>query len=173
MASVNTADAQQVGILAGASTAVIHRDGIFASGAQSVQELLRQVPMVTGFGNAAQGASALFGPDAAAGAINIVTRRDFQGVEATARAGIANNYHNYDAGFLWGKRTDTSGLLLHYNFEFRDDLSANHRSFSRANHSLFDPEAGVEGGVAEDFSNWVQGHRNLDDWRVSVAGTLG
>lgn len=201
----------------GSGIIVITRDEIVASGAQSVQQVLRDVPAITGFGNAGQGAygsgdaagtfaptlhglgaatsnatlvlidgrrfptsgvnhtltdpdviaplaieriellpdgaSALYGSDAAAGVINVVTRRGFAGLEAHAQSGFASHYHTYSAGALWGTRSDAGSLRLNYAYEFRSHLLAGHRSFSHANHTLLDPEAGVEGGGAGDFAN--------------------
>jgi iron complex outermembrane receptor protein len=201
----------------GSNLITLSREDIAASGVQTVQQLLRIVPAVTGFGNAAQGAygsadgsgtfaptlhglgasasngtlilidghrlpltgvnhaladpdviaplaieriellpegaSSTYGSDGVAGVINVITRRDFHGFEATAQTGIANHYHSYSAGFLWGVQSDTSSVMLSYNFEFRSHLLAGTRSFSRADHTLLDPDAGVDGGGAGDFAS--------------------
>ena len=43
----------------------------------------------------ADGASAIYGSDAIAGVVNLIPRRSFEGFEAIARYGVAENYNEY------------------------------------------------------------------------------
>lgn len=83
----------------------------------------------------ADGASSVYGSDAVAGVINFITRRNVNGLEATAQAGFANNYKTFNAGVLWGKTWDSGSFLLSYNYSDRDNLSAKDRSYTRANQT--------------------------------------
>ena len=55
------------------------------------------------------GASAVYGADAVAGVVNIITRRDFEGIEVTATAA---DWFNTDAGLQW-----SFGLIAGSEFE--------------------------------------------------------
>jgi iron complex outermembrane recepter protein len=81
------------------------------------------------------GASATYGSDAVAGVINIITRKNFKGFEATAQEGFADGYNTQDAGFLWGDSWADSSVMVTYNYERRSALSNGDRSFTAANHT--------------------------------------
>ncbi|MDB6009304.1 MAG: TonB-dependent receptor-like protein [Gammaproteobacteria bacterium] len=81
------------------------------------------------------GASSTYGSDAVAGVINIITRRNFKGFEASAQEGFANGYNTQDAGFLWGDSWADSSVMVTYNYSRRSALSNGDRSFTAANHT--------------------------------------
>jgi iron complex outermembrane receptor protein len=81
------------------------------------------------------GASSTYGSDAVAGVINVITRRNFKGFEATAQEGFANGYNTQDAGFLWGDSWADSSVMVTYNYSRRSALSNGDRSFTAANHT--------------------------------------
>ncbi|MEY4501351.1 MAG: hypothetical protein RIS52_1241 [Pseudomonadota bacterium] len=81
----------------------------------------------------ADGASSVYGSDAVAGVINFITRRNYDGFEATAQKGFGNNYGTFSAGALAGKKWDGGSFLVSYNFSDRDNLAASDRSFARSN----------------------------------------
>lgn len=82
----------------------------------------------------ADGASSVYGSDAVAGVINFVTRRSFDGLEANAQLGFADQYRTYNASILGGKKWDTGSFLVAYSFSHRDGLQYGDRSFTKANH---------------------------------------
>ena len=57
----------------------------------------------------ADGASAIYGSDAVAGVINFITRKRYSGLEASARYGVADNYHTFTASALAGRRPFCTG----------------------------------------------------------------
>lgn len=84
------------------------------------------------------GASALYGSDAVAGVVNIITRRDFSGAEVGTRAysisdGKSPNWGEYAlAGYSWG----TGNIVFNVDHESQAPLYARDRSFTE---SLPDP----------------------------------
>ena len=81
------------------------------------------------------GASSTYGSDAVAGVINVITRRNFKGFEASAQEGFANGYNTQDAGLLWGDSWADSSVMVAYNYSRRSALSNGDRSFTAANHT--------------------------------------
>lgn len=71
---------------------------------------LEAVQVLTG------GGSAVYGSDAVAGVINLVVRKDFNGVEVSPRATWANGYHTQDVSAVVGHTWATLGALGHGNF---------------------------------------------------------
>ena len=51
----------------------------------------------------ADGASAIYGSEAVAGVINFITRKRVSGLEANVRYGMANDYHAFNAGAIFGR----------------------------------------------------------------------
>ena len=81
------------------------------------------------------GASSTYGSDAVAGVINVITRRNFKGFEASAQEGFANGYNTQDVGLLWGDSWADSSVMVAYNYSRRSALSNGDRSFTAANHT--------------------------------------
>jgi iron complex outermembrane receptor protein len=82
----------------------------------------------------ADGASSVYGSDAVAGVVNFITRRNVNGIEATAQAGFGDSYRTVNLGVLAGKTWDTGSVLVAYNFSHRDNLNAGDRPFTVADH---------------------------------------
>ena len=76
----------------------------------------------------ADGASALYGSDAVAGVINFVLRRNFDGLEATARYGIADGTDQYVLSAAGGRKWDTGSVFVAYEYQRRNALAASERS---------------------------------------------
>jgi iron complex outermembrane receptor protein len=78
------------------------------------------------------GASSLYGSDAIAGVVNIITRRNFDGFQATL------NYGEYSEGdgavkgvdFAWGHNTDRSNLFLGVSYTDADKVNSSDREIS-------------------------------------------
>jgi iron complex outermembrane receptor protein len=79
----------------------------------------------------ADGASALYGSDAVAGVVNLLLRRDFEGVEASVRGGIADDYEEQQAAIIGGKGWDGGNFMAAYEYTSRDNLSGLDRDFFR------------------------------------------
>lgn len=91
----------------------------------------------------AEGASSTYGSDAVAGVVNFITRKSFEGILVTGQGGIGDQYHNADAGFLWGTKWEGSSLMFGYNYSYRSDLAYSARSSLDRNHT-------AEGGTNFD-----------------------
>lgn len=78
------------------------------------------------------GASSLYGSDAIAGVVNIITRRNFDGGQVTL------NYGQYSEGdgeitgadFAWGMNTDRSNLFLSLSYTKQDEVSSADRGIA-------------------------------------------
>jgi iron complex outermembrane receptor protein len=182
----------------GANLVSIGRDAIENTGAQTLQQILRTVPQLTGLGSTSQGqnagsayysinihqlgssasnstltlidghrlpiggtnhplpdpnivppiaiervevlaegASSTYGSDAVAGVVNFITRRKFDGIEATAQTGFGKSgYRTYNAGVIVGSRWGSGGFWIAYNYSNLDAISgtAGGRDFLQPNH---------------------------------------
>ena len=76
------------------------------------------------------GASAIYGSDAVAGVVNIITRNDFDGAETLARYGVADGTTqriiSQNFGFTW----DSGSVFAAYEHNERDSLSSADRDFA-------------------------------------------
>lgn len=79
----------------------------------------------------ADGASAVYGSDAVAGVVNLVPRRNLDGVEAFARGGLAEQgrFHEWALGAAVGKVFDRGQIMLAYEHVERSNLSGDDRDF--------------------------------------------
>ena len=82
----------------------------------------------------ADGASSVYGSDAVAGVVNFITRRNVDGVEASAQKGFGKNYGTFAADVLFGKKWDTGSVTAAYTYSNRQSLNAGDRSFTTPNH---------------------------------------
>jgi outer membrane receptor protein involved in Fe transport len=80
-----------------------------------------------------EGAGAIYGSDAIAGVVNFVTRKNVDGLEITADAGISSKkdaqHHNF--GLLWGTSTDKMNIEAGFNYNQQDELSMAKRKWSK------------------------------------------
>lgn len=78
------------------------------------------------------GASALYGSDAVAGVINVILRRDFEGIATSAQIGTSTDGGNFRqqidvvAGTTW----TSGGLMVAYDFTNNSAIDAGQRSYS-------------------------------------------
>jgi iron complex outermembrane receptor protein len=82
------------------------------------------------------GASALYGSDAIAGVVNIITRKNFNGGEASAYYGIDNGDGHWDGqtqayAFTLGHSTDKWSLLLNASYRTAKAIPSEDRDFSQ------------------------------------------
>ena len=80
----------------------------------------------------ADGASALYGSDAVGGVANIILKRDYDGVTASARFGASTEggYEQQQYGVLAGRRWSTGGIVAAYEFERDTAIEARQRSYA-------------------------------------------
>ncbi len=76
------------------------------------------------------GSSAIYGSDAVAGVVNIVTRDNFRGAETSFRIGTADgSAQEYQFSQLLGTRWASGHAMIAYEFYHRDNLSADSRAY--------------------------------------------
>ncbi len=82
----------------------------------------------------ADGASAIYGADAVAGVVNILLKRDYEGVSAMARIGGSTDGGNFQQqyGLLGGKTWSTGGLLAAYDYSRSSPIRAGDRDYASA-----------------------------------------
>jgi iron complex outermembrane receptor protein len=77
----------------------------------------------------ADGASAIYGSEAVAGVVNFITRSHVSGVEATARYGIADDYHTFSAAGIVGKDWGSGSVALSYQYAEADNITGADRRY--------------------------------------------
>ena len=77
----------------------------------------------------ADGASSVYGSDAVAGVVNFITRRSYQGLQLNVQAGMANDYHDYNADVLWGTRWDSGSVMIAAQYTHQGRLDNIDRDF--------------------------------------------
>jgi iron complex outermembrane receptor protein len=85
----------------------------------------------------ADGASAIYGSDAVAGVVNLIPRRSLDGVEASARYGTADDFHQWQTGIAVGHKWSQGQLMVAFEHTFRSALSGNDRNYFRSNQTAF------------------------------------
>jgi iron complex outermembrane receptor protein len=81
----------------------------------------------------ADGASAIYGSDAVAGVVNLIPRRNVQGVEVNLRYGDGDHYTEKQFGAIAGKKWSTGQLSVAFEHGFHSAISGNDRDYYRAN----------------------------------------
>ncbi|WP_310531295.1 TonB-dependent receptor [Novosphingobium sp.] len=78
------------------------------------------------------GASALYGSDAVAGVVNVMLRRDYQGVTTSARLGASTDGGNFQqqADLVAGSKWSGGGFMVAYDFAHNSAIAAGQRSYA-------------------------------------------
>ncbi len=87
----------------------------------------------------ADGASAIYGSDAVAGVVNLIPRRNLDGVEAFGRLASTGNgdFWEWNAGVAAGKVFSRGQVMLAYEHAFRSNLSGADRDFYTSDQTKF------------------------------------
>jgi iron complex outermembrane receptor protein len=87
----------------------------------------------------ADGASAIYGSDAVAGVVNLIPRRNLDGIEAFGRLGStgSGDFWEWNAGMAAGKVFDRGQVMVAYEHAFRSNLNGADRSFYTADQQPF------------------------------------
>jgi len=80
------------------------------------------------------GASSLYGADAIAGVINVVTKKDFNGFEVDAGTGVtdAQDRLSYSASATLGISTDRAGILINLGIDHQGSINQAERGWASA-----------------------------------------
>lgn len=90
----------------------------------------------------ADGGSAIYGSDAIGGVVNYITRQPENTLEAQFRVGLANSVQEYIGSIAAGRKWDTGGFFLAYEYQKRTALEADDRP------ELFNSDLSPYGGGA-------------------------
>lgn len=77
------------------------------------------------------GASAVYGGDGLAGAVNIVTKRNASGLDVRVRNSIADGYHETQASVTWGKSWSHGSLMATASYGETGTLRDSERTLTR------------------------------------------
>lgn len=85
----------------------------------------------------ADGSSAIYGSDAIAGVVNLIPRRNLDGVEVLARYGMADDgdYSEKQVGVAFGRDFNNGQFMLAYEHVERENLSGDDRDFFRSDQT--------------------------------------
>jgi len=80
----------------------------------------------------ADGASAVYGSDAVAGVVNLVTHKDFDGIEVSMRYGDRDrdDYGDQSFGVLAGASSDRGNVVMAFEYSKRDPVFDSDREFT-------------------------------------------
>lgn len=106
------------------------------------------------------GSSAVYGSDAVAGVINIITRRDFEGFEASVGYGAADGYDEMTASAVWGLGGDD------FNVTMIADYFKNSSLFNTERGRLGSADQSARGGLDQRSSRSYPGRFIVDDVAV-------
>lgn len=78
------------------------------------------------------GASAIYGSDAVAGVVNVILRRDFEGIEASTQLGASTDGGNFrqQADLVTGTRWASGGVIIAYDYAHNSGITAGQRSYT-------------------------------------------
>lgn len=104
------------------------------------------------------GASAIYGSDAVAGVVNVILKRDYDGVQASARFGASTDGGNEQQQYelLAGKRWNSGGLIAAVQYDRIGEVTAGQRSYT----SSLDPSQTLI-PFQRHYSALVSGHQSL------------
>ena len=103
------------------------------------------------------GASAVYGSDAIAGVVNIITKKDFDGVQIDLN-GSSTDKGDGETGelsALYGFSTDSGNYTLGASFSKRDGVVQADRDWTEAGYSSFIPTGSLGGKVQNAAGEWV------------------
>jgi iron complex outermembrane receptor protein len=119
------------------------------------------------------GASAVYGSDAIAGVVNIITKKDFQGTEITADGSITDKGDGESGGFslLHGREFAGGNLVVGAQYSNRGEIIQSDRDFVPAGESSFVPGGSLGGMVPDGEGGFVPREESYDYTDDSYAQT--
>jgi iron complex outermembrane recepter protein len=75
----------------------------------------------------ADGASSIYGSDAVSGVVNFITRKDYEGLQLSVEAGVADQYNTTSGSLLWGTKWDKGSVMLAGGYTFQSELRGSAR----------------------------------------------
>ncbi|TLU64860.1 TonB-dependent receptor [Thalassotalea litorea] len=122
--------------------------------------------------------SAIYGSDAVAGVVNIITRKDFEGVELNAQTGISSesDREKYSVNMTAGNSWDTGSVTMAIGYDDDKGLKSSDRDFSEFDQAIVLDDDGNE-MIGNIFSSYPPAGRvggyNTDGTPFDFASTEG
>jgi iron complex outermembrane receptor protein len=112
-------------LLNGHRLAAANADGSFVDISQIPLSIVERIEVLP------DGASAIYGADAVAGVVNIITRKDFDGAETGVRYGgaTAGGAVEFTGSQLFGHSWSGGNVLLNYEYDRQNGLDASQRDY--------------------------------------------
>ncbi|MCL1095148.1 TonB-dependent receptor plug domain-containing protein [Shewanella kaireitica] len=110
------------------------------------------------------GASAVYGSDAIAGVVNIITKKDFEGFQIDVTGGMTDKSdgENGEVSALYGFNTDTGNYTFGAAYSERRGVVQSDRDWTDPGASSFIPNGSLGGMVKDDSGNWVDREESYD-----------
>jgi iron complex outermembrane receptor protein len=119
------------------------------------------------------GASAVYGSDAIAGVVNIITKKDFEGTEITADGSQTDKGDGTSQGFsiLHGRDIAGGNLVVGIQYSDRGEVMQSDRDFVEPGQSSFIPEGTLGGKVPDGNGGFTDRTTSYDYTDDSYAQT--
>ncbi|MCL1137464.1 TonB-dependent receptor [Shewanella pneumatophori] len=110
------------------------------------------------------GASAVYGSDAIAGVVNIITKKDFEGFQVDVQGGMTDKSdgENGEISALYGFNTDTGNYTFGAAYSERKGVIQSDRDWTDPGNSSFIPNGSLGGKVKDENGNWVDREEGYD-----------
>jgi iron complex outermembrane receptor protein len=110
------------------------------------------------------GASAVYGSDAIAGVVNIITKKDFEGfqLDVTGSSTSESDGETGEISGLYGFNTDSGNYTIGAAYSKRESVIQSDRSWTTPGYSSFLPTGSLGGKVRDDAGNWVDRSTGYD-----------
>jgi iron complex outermembrane receptor protein len=110
------------------------------------------------------GASAVYGSDAIAGVVNIITKKDFEGFQFDVQGGMTDKSdgENGEISALYGMNTDSGNYTLGVAYSKREGVIQSDRDWTDPGYSSFIPTGSLGGKVINDQGEWVNRDSGYD-----------
>lgn len=107
------------------------------------------------------GASALYGSDAVAGVVNVILRRDFEGIATSAQISGSTDggYFRRQADIVAGTTWNNGGFLIAYDYAHNSDIKARQRDYATA----LDPNTTLYPSINRHAITFAGYHRITDN----------
>lgn len=103
------------------------------------------------------GASAVYGSDAIAGVVNIITKKDFEGLQFDVQGGMTeqSDGENGELSVLYGMNTDSGNYTFGAAYSKREGVIQSDRDWTAPGYSSFIPTGSLGGKVMGENGQWV------------------
>ncbi|QYJ87758.1 TonB-dependent receptor [Shewanella mesophila] len=103
------------------------------------------------------GASAVYGSDAIAGVVNIITKKDFEGFQIDVTGGMTDKSdgENGEISALYGFNTEKGNYTIGAAYSERRGVIQSDRDFTDPGNSSFIPKGSLGGLIKDENGNWI------------------